>query len=98
MRITARGGYHVNEEYPMSFRPAADAAAVFPAERLAPAPRSRTPCGGGVAGACEVSAAIPFRVQAPGEVRLAGTLAFSVCTAERCLVEKAPLAISVAAR
>jgi hypothetical protein len=98
VRVTARGGYHVNEEYPMSFRPAGGAGARFSGERVALAPREKTACGGGVEGACEVTAPLAFVPEAPGEVRIAGTLAFSVCTAERCLIEKAPLAVSVAAR
>jgi len=98
LRVAARGGYHVNEEYPMSFRPAGDAGAGLAGERVALAARTRTPCGGEVGGACEVTAALPFAPRAPGEVRLAGMLAFSVCTAERCLIEKVPLAISLTVR
>jgi hypothetical protein len=97
VRVAARGGYKVNEEYPMSFRPAADASPGFPGERVALAARDRTACGGG-AGACEVTAPLPFVPAAAGEVRLAGTVAFSVCTAERCLIEKVSLAVSATAR
>ena len=98
LRVTARGGYHVNEEYPMSFRPADGATAALVGERVTLAARGRGPCGAGVEGACDVTAALPFVPEAPGQVRLAGTLAFSVCTAERCLIEKVPLAISAAVR
>jgi hypothetical protein len=98
LRVTARGGYHVNEEYPMSFRPAGDATAGLGGDRVALQARTRAPCGGEGGGACEVTAPLPFVPPAPGEARLSGTLAFSVCTAERCLIEKVPLATPVAVR
>jgi hypothetical protein len=44
-----------------------------------------------------VSAPVRFTARSAGEARLAGTV-FSVCNPERCLIEKVPLAATVAAR
>jgi hypothetical protein len=96
VRIRGRAGYHVNGEYPTSFvaDPAAAATLgqrkVMLTERLA-----ATPCAAEPGQACEVALALPFSVPAAGGAVLSGTLAFSVCTAERCLIEKVRLAAPV---
>ena len=97
--VKARGHYHVNREYPTSFKPDAAALETFGAEKVALGQGAdRTPCASQPAEACAMSAPLPFTPRGPGDVRLAGTVAFSVCSAEQCLIEKVPLAATVAAR
>jgi hypothetical protein len=94
VRITARGGYHVNPDYPLAFVPAADASADFASARVALTPSARTPCEAHPGDACEVVADVPLVPRDGATLRVAGTVAFSVCTAERCLIEKVPLAVN----
>lgn len=99
-RLSIRGkdGFHVNADYPASFRPAD--AALFPGgARIALAERMvREPCPDDPAHACAAEAEVPFVAPSPGPVRLAGTLAFSVCSEELCLIEKVVLAAETRAR
>jgi hypothetical protein len=97
--VRARGRYHVNREYPMSFRPDATASATFEGERVALGDGATlTPCADHPGDGCSVSAPLRFTARSAGEARLAGTVAFSVCNPERCLIEKVPLSATVAAR
>jgi hypothetical protein len=97
--VTARAPYHVNREYPMAFRPDASATAAFDGERVALGEGAEpTPCTDHPGEACTLSAPLRFTPRAAGEARLAGTVAFSVCNPERCLIEKVALAATVDAR
>jgi hypothetical protein len=94
--VRSKGGFHVNRDYPMAFRPEPASLAAFGAERVALAEGAeRTPCAAEPEEACGVSAPIPFTLRAPGEARLAGVVAFSVCTRELCRIEKVPVALAV---
>lgn len=97
--ITAKGAYHVNKDYPLAFRPEPGSTAAFGAERIPLGEKAeRTPCAAHAEDACSVAAPLPFTLAAAGPATLAGTVAFSVCTAEICLIEKAPLTMAVVAR
>jgi hypothetical protein len=93
--VRARGGFHVNRDYPMAFRPDPASLAAFGAERVALEAAERTPCAEEPAEACRISAPLRFTVREPGEARLSGTVAFSVCTRELCRIEKVPAALAV---
>lgn len=87
--LSAKAPYHCNAEYPHKFK--LDAAG--PNVKYA----STTVTGMHVDGT-RGSMPISFTPTAPGEVRVSGTLSFSVCDAERCLVEKRSLSVSAQAR
>jgi hypothetical protein len=97
--VAARGTFHVNHEYPTSFRVDPPPAGVrFPREKI----DRQTgvvlePCGAGQ-DACSARMLVPFVAGAAGEARLGGTLAFSVCDDERCLIEKVAVSLPVAIR
>ncbi len=97
--LTARGPYHVNRDYPVSFRPDATSTAGLPGGRVplgeGAAP---TPCAAFPGETCSVSWPLRFTVAASGETRIAGVVSFSVCNPDRCLIEKVPLAAVVPAR
>ncbi len=88
LHVSARAGYHVNLDYPMAFRPAPESTAAFSAERIPLRPAAATPCQGRPAETCAVRLELPFTAPSKGAAHLAGTLAFSVCSADRCLIEK----------
>jgi len=97
--ITARGPYHVNREYPVAFRPDASSRPAFAADWMPLGDGAvRTPCKDFPGEDCSVSAPLGFTAAAGGETRLSGTVAFSVCNPDRCLIEKVPLSATVAAR
>jgi hypothetical protein len=93
VRIAARGGYHVNLDYPAAFVPAPGSSADFGAARIPLEPGERTACAEHPSDTCAVAASLPLTPRPGPELRIAGTLAFSVCSAERCLIEKAPLQV-----
>ena len=88
--VTARAGHHVNLEYPFSFKPSGSVAATFSGERVALKAGEQRACPGRPAEPCEVVLPIPFT---PGSTspRVSGTVAFSVCSADRCLIERVVL-------
>jgi hypothetical protein len=97
--VSARGTYHVNTDYPMAFLPIPDPAAGMVGERIPLADgQERTPCADRKGESCTVTTPLSFTPPNQGQVRIAGTLAFSVCNADRCLIEKEPLAASVAVK
>lgn len=97
--IAATGSFHVNRDYPLAFRPEPGSTAAFGAEKIPLGERAeRTPCAAHPEEACRVAAPLRFTLAAPGQASLAGTVAFSVCNAEICLIEKVPLTMAVAAR
>jgi hypothetical protein len=79
--LTARGGFHINPQYPLRFSYANGAVierARFTFEPCAKEPKE----------SCVGRAPVPT----PASLRIDGTLYFSVCDPERCLIEKIPLA------
>ena len=99
-RVEARKGFHINAEYPVSFRPNTGSEAIkFDRERY-PLQESaeRVPCAKEAKDACELRARVPFTATSPGDHRVGGILAFSVCNEEKCLIEKAPLDVHVTVR
>jgi hypothetical protein len=84
--LVAKPPYHCNAEYPHKFK-------------LGPAPAGLRYPEATVKG-MQVTAersvlAIPVQAQSPGPTTVSGTLSFSVCTEERCLVEKRDLALNL---
>jgi len=84
--LVAKPPYHCNADYPHKFK-------------LAAAPSGLTYPETTVKGA-KVTAEksvlpIPVQAQSPGKAKVSGTLSFSVCDEERCLVEKRELAVDL---
>lgn len=96
--IRSRGPYHVNKDYPLAFDPAEDATAWPVRDRIPLTAGERTPCADQAGESCSIAAPLAFTPAAAGAVRVSGTVRFSVCSAERCLIEKQPLALTVTAR
>ena len=94
--VTARGPYHVNREYPTSFRVDRASTASFQADKVPLGEGAeRTPCKDFPGETCTLSAPMDFRAPASGETRIAGVVAFSVCNPDRCLIEKVPVSVVV---
>jgi hypothetical protein len=95
IRLAARAGHHVNLEYPAAFKPNERSTATFGGARVPLAVTASSPCPGRTGETCEVTLALPFTPGA-GHTRLSGTVLFSVCTAERCLIERIALGAEAA--
>jgi hypothetical protein len=95
VRIEAKAGYHVNADYPLAFAPAEGpgdrTAADFASHRVPLAPGKQEACAGPGQDSCAVEVLLPFTPRAGDELRLAGKVLFSVCSKDRCLIEKAPV-------
>jgi hypothetical protein len=89
--ITARPPLHINSDYPTAFKP--DLGEVkFEGERVALAAETKKPCATGEE-TCEVRAALPW-TGAAGQ-KVSGTVLFSVCEPEKCLIEKVRVATTL---
>ncbi len=89
--ITARPPLHINPDYPTAFKP--DPGAVkFEGERVALAAETKKPCEKGE-DTCEVRARLPWTGAAGQQV--SGTVLFSVCEPEKCLIEKVRVAATL---
>jgi hypothetical protein len=84
--LVAKPPYHCNPEYPHKFKlNAAPAGLSYPEETVR---------GMKVTPARSVLA-IPVNAQSAGKQTITGTLSFSVCTDERCMVEKRDLSVAL---
>lgn len=86
--LSAKGGYHCNEKYPYKFKVEESAGVVF-ASRIFTADTLTLE-------AERATMNVAFTPETPGEKTLRGTFSFSLCSAERCLVEKRALETPVA--
>jgi hypothetical protein len=83
--LTARGGFHINPQYPLRFSYANGAV-------IDRAKFSFEPCAKEPKESCVGRAPVPM----PASLRIEGTFAFSVCDPERCLIEKIQLSLNTA--
>lgn len=92
VRLEARAPFHVNAEFPLSFAPDGASTVHFEGPRVALAPSERTACEPQGGDTCALRAPLPFEAPRPGPARVSGTVSFSVCTPEHCLLHKQALA------
>lgn len=96
LQLTARPGFHVNADYPVRFTASEGSGVRFAAPSLNLKETLRmTPCADHPEESCSATTALSFTALAAGPATVAGTLAFSVCNPEQCLIEKQPLALAV---
>lgn len=84
--LVSKAPYHCNDKYPYKFKldpPAAGLSYPQSVVRGAQITPQRT------------TMSVPFLASAAGKATIAGELSFSVCTEERCLIEKQHLAVTV---
>jgi hypothetical protein len=84
--LTARDPYHCNPKYPYKFALNAPSAGVsYPSN----------PVRGMSVTEKRANMAVPFSAADKGHATVSGTLSFSICTEDKCLIEKRPLSVSV---
>lgn len=98
VKIEARDGFHVNPDYPVAFKPTpANGAVKFSQERIPLSDGRKTACAEKAEDACAMEFDLSFAPEA-GASSLQGVVAFSVCSAEKCLIEKVPLTLALGAK
>lgn len=96
--ITAKQGFHVNPDYPVAFKPEGSEGVAFTAERVRLENGRKTPCEGKAEDSCRVEFDLPLTPEQAGVAKAAGVLAFSVCSEDKCLIEKVPLTVALNAQ
>lgn len=91
--IAAKPPLHINPEYPTAFRPEGGSVK-FEGDKVALVADVKKPCAAKAEDTCETSAPLKYEGAVGSEV--AGTLQFSVCEPDKCLIEKVKLAVKVA--
>jgi hypothetical protein len=92
LQITAKPPLHVNAEYPIAFKPE-PGGAKFAGDKVPLTADVKKPCADKAEDTCVASLPLPYEGGAGAVV--AGTLLFSVCEPEKCLIEKVRLAATV---
>ena len=87
LELRAKAPHHVNQEYPHKLKLKPEEGVTFPRVNLSRDSMKIEQM--------TLSLAIPFTASHTGEVVVAGEFAFSLCTADRCLIEKRALATRV---
>lgn len=87
--LEAKGGYKVNDEYPLKF--------VVTETAAVKAEKSTVRKEDGKLEKTRAELPVHVTLSAPGEHQVGGKLSFSVCTDERCLIEKRDLLVTVRA-
>lgn len=91
--ITAKAPLHINPDYPTAFRP--DPGPVtFDAPKIPLGQESKKPCAHKAEDTCESSSSIKYASASRG-AKVSGTVLFSVCEPEKCLIEKAQVAAAI---
>jgi hypothetical protein len=85
--LAAQGEYKVNQEYPIKFQ-FAEEKGVTPQKKVVSKVDAKVE---------KAKATMPLllTIQSPGKHNISGKLSFSVCTDERCLIEKRELKLEV---
>jgi hypothetical protein len=88
--LVAKGGYKCNDQYPYKFKASDSPGIEFP-EKTVTASALKLEKHRAVM-------TVPFTPKAVGQKTVAGEFAFSVCTEERCLVERRELSLGIDVR
>jgi hypothetical protein len=96
VEVTTRAGFHLNDDYPLNFRSKASPSADFARPRI-----DRTDgiiferCGTDTVHSCIARIPIIFTPKVVGAVEVGGTVAFSACNPDRCIIKKVDLTVPV---
>ncbi len=87
--LTVKAPYHVNAEYPHRLEMQPGGAVAFEKSRIGREAAQIQPD--------RMSIPVTLTVSQPGRHTVAGTLSFSLCTAEKCVMEKRPVTATIEA-
>jgi hypothetical protein len=87
VKLTAKGGYHINEKYPLKFKASSSDSVTYPKPLLTRNDGKFGPITGELK--------VPFVPTRAGKAKVGGTLFFSVCDDKNCLMDKVDLEVEV---
>jgi hypothetical protein len=91
--LTARPPLHINADYPAAFKPDPGPVA-FAGERVPLGQEQKTPCAAKAEDTCQSTSTVAYTGGAAG-AQVSGTVLFSVCEPEKCLIEKVRVASAI---
>jgi hypothetical protein len=94
LTLTARPPLHLNPDYPAAFRPDPGGGVKFDAERVPLVQETKIPCAAKAEDTCEATTTLKYAGGASGTT-VSGTVQFSVCEPEKCLIEKVKVASAI---
>lgn len=94
--VSSKNGFHVNPDYPVAFKVVGSQGVKFAEEHVRLTAATKTPCATKAEDNCSVEFPLPLTPEAAGPAKVAGVLAFSVCSADKCLIEKVPVSLAIA--
>ena len=98
VEVTTRAGYHLNDDYPLNFQSKASPSAAFARPRVDRADGVRFErCEAEPAHSCIARIPVAFTPKVFGAVEVGGTVAFSACNPDRCIIKKVDLTVPVQA-
>jgi hypothetical protein len=93
LTLTARPPLHINPDYPAAFKP--DPGPVgFGSARVSLGQEQKKPCAAKAEDTCESVSTLTYTGGAAG-ASVSGTVQFSVCEPEKCLIEKVRVASAI---
>jgi len=95
VELTARGAFHLNDDYPIHFDVATDPHIAYATKRIEHDAIRRAACSDKTH-FCTATLQVPFKPSGAGHA--GGTLAFAACDADRCVIEKIAVSVAVAAQ
>ena len=95
IEVRARGGFHLNPDYPHRFAPLTTPGVDYPAGRQGAEAFATEPCAAADMAPCALRLVAPFTVAAASAATVGGELAFGACDADRCIIEKLAIALPV---
>ncbi len=87
VQLKAKAPHHINQEYPHKLKLKASEGVTYPQPVLSREAMKIAPM------LAELT--VPFTPNRSGMLAIGGDFAFSLCTTDRCLMEKRPLAVSI---
>ncbi len=87
LQLKAKEPHHINQEYPHKLKLKASDGVTYPQPILSRQSMKIAPM--------QADLTVPLTPNRSGELTISGEFAFSLCTADRCLIEKRTLAVAI---
>ena len=96
LTLVVRNGFHMNADYPTSFKVTQGGSVTYPRAKIdRDSGLTALACADKRDVNCSARAAVPYIAPAAGTHTVGGVFAFSVCSADQCLIEKEPVSLEL---
>jgi hypothetical protein len=93
--VNAKTGFHVNPDYPAAFKVVGSEKVRFEQEHIKLTAGTKTPCADKAEDSCTVEFPLVMTPEQGGAAKIAGVVSFSVCSPDKCLIQKVPLTLPI---